>query len=129
MTLRSSLFAKIRADVLAVGRSERTAVRKGRLLSSASFSDFVRLTPEQNAKLGLSRKSRHYALKGRTDNQGNANDQCAPIRDEARQRAVRPHFLRGRPKQGGTAPFHMFPPTSASASPKLRLESSMSCTP
>jgi hypothetical protein len=64
MTDRRSLFAKIRADVLALGRSERTAVRKARLLSSASYSDFMRLTPEQNAKLSLSPKARHYALKG-----------------------------------------------------------------
>jgi hypothetical protein len=65
MTVRSSLFAKIRADALALGRSEQTATRKARLLSVASFSDFVRLTPEQNVKLGLSRKARHYVLKGR----------------------------------------------------------------
>jgi hypothetical protein len=64
MTVRRSLFAKIRADVLALGRSERTAIRKARLLSSAAYSDFMRLTPEQNAKLGLSLKARHYTLKG-----------------------------------------------------------------
>jgi hypothetical protein len=64
MTARSSLFAKIRDAAIALGRSEQTATRKARLLSSASFSDFVRLTPEQNVKLGLSRKARHYALKG-----------------------------------------------------------------
>ena len=64
MTARRSLFAKIRATALALGRSERTASRKARLLSSASFADFVRLTPEQNAKFGLSRKARHYALRG-----------------------------------------------------------------
>jgi hypothetical protein len=59
-----SLFAKVRDSALALGKSERTATRKARLLSSASFSDFVRLTPEQNAKLGLSPKARHYVLKG-----------------------------------------------------------------
>jgi hypothetical protein len=59
-----SLFAKLRDAVLALGKSERTATHKARLLSSASFSDFARLTPEQNAKLGLSRKSRRYVLKG-----------------------------------------------------------------
>jgi hypothetical protein len=64
MSARSSLFAKIRAAALALGRSERTASRKARLLSSASYSDFVRLTPEQNVKLGLSPKARHYILKG-----------------------------------------------------------------
>jgi hypothetical protein len=64
MSAKPSLVAKIRAAVLALGRSERTAARKARLLSSASFADFVRLTPEQNVKLGLSRKARHYALKG-----------------------------------------------------------------
>ncbi len=64
MTARRSLFAKIRADVLALGRSKRTAARKARLLSSTSYANFIRLTPEQNVKLGLSRKARHYALKG-----------------------------------------------------------------
>jgi hypothetical protein len=64
MSARSSLFAKIRTAALALGRSERTATRKARLLASASFSDFVRLTPEQNAKLGLSPKARHYVLRG-----------------------------------------------------------------
>jgi hypothetical protein len=64
MTVRGSLFVKIRAGVLALGRSKRTAVREARLLSSASYSDFVRLTPEQNAKLSLSPKARHYTLKG-----------------------------------------------------------------
>jgi hypothetical protein len=64
MSPRSSLSAKVRAAMLALGRSERSATRKGRLLSSASYSDFVRLTPEQNVKLGLSPKARHYALRG-----------------------------------------------------------------
>jgi hypothetical protein len=64
MSAKTSLLAKIRAAVLALRRSERTASRKARLLSSASYADFVRLTPEQNAKLGLSPKARHYALKG-----------------------------------------------------------------
>jgi hypothetical protein len=62
--IASSLFTKIRAALVASGRSERTASRKARLLSSASYLDFVRLTPEQNVKLGLSRGARHYALKG-----------------------------------------------------------------
>src|SRR5580692_9152604 len=64
MTARRSLFAKIRADVLALGRSERTAGHKARLLSSASYSDFIRLKPQQNVKLGHSLKARRYALKG-----------------------------------------------------------------
>src|ERR1700722_1834662 len=50
--------------MLSLDRSERTATRKARLLSSASFADFVRLTPKQNAKLSLSPKARHYTLKG-----------------------------------------------------------------
>ena len=50
--------------MFALGRSERTATRKARLLSSASYADFVRLSPGQNIKLGLSSKARHYALKG-----------------------------------------------------------------
>ena len=64
MSARSSLFAKIRATALALGRSERTATRKARLLESASYANFVRLSPEQNVKLGLSPKARHYILKG-----------------------------------------------------------------
>jgi hypothetical protein len=64
MSARKSLLAKIRAAVLALGRSERTAARKAHLLSSASYADFIRLTPQQNIKLGLSLKARHYALKG-----------------------------------------------------------------
>ena len=63
MSAKSSLFAKIRDAALALGRSERTAKRKARLLSSASFSEFTRLTPERNVKLGLSPKARHYVLK------------------------------------------------------------------
>ena len=58
-----SLFAKIRDAALALGQSGRTATRKAHLLESASFTDFKRLTPEQNVKLGLSRKPRHYVLK------------------------------------------------------------------
>jgi len=64
MSTKQSVFAKIRSAMLAHGRSEQSATRKGRLLSSASYSDFIRLTPEQNIKLGLSPKARHYALKG-----------------------------------------------------------------
>jgi hypothetical protein len=64
VSAKSSVFARIRAALLGRGLSERTASRKSRLLSSASYSDFVRLTPEQNVKLGLSPKARHYALKG-----------------------------------------------------------------
>jgi hypothetical protein len=59
-----SLFTKIRAAVLALGQSERTAARKARLLANASFADFVRLTPEQNVKAGYSPGARHYSLKG-----------------------------------------------------------------
>jgi hypothetical protein len=64
MTSKTSLFAKIRATALFLGRSEQSATRKARLLASASFADFIRLTPQQNAKLGLSLKARHYVLKG-----------------------------------------------------------------
>src|SRR5271165_2374094 len=63
MSAKSSLFDKLRATVLSLGRSERTATRKARLLSSASFSNYTRLTPEQNVKLGLSPKARHYVLR------------------------------------------------------------------
>jgi hypothetical protein len=58
-----SLFAKIRDAALALGQSKRTATRKARLVEGASFADFVRLTPEQNVKLGLSGKARHYVPK------------------------------------------------------------------
>ena len=64
MSAKFSLFAKIRAAGLALGHSERTASRKARLLSSASHTEFLRLTPKQNVKLGLSAKARHYALRG-----------------------------------------------------------------
>lgn len=63
MSARSSLFTKIRSAVLARGRSERTATRKARLLASTSYSEFRRLTPEQNVKQGRSPKARHYVLK------------------------------------------------------------------
>jgi hypothetical protein len=54
MTAKASLFTKIRDATLASGQSKRTATRKARLLETASFADFARLTPEQNVKLGLS---------------------------------------------------------------------------
>jgi hypothetical protein len=60
MTSKRSLFAKLRDAALSLGRSERTATRKARLLESASFSEFMRLTPEQNVKLGFSPKARRY---------------------------------------------------------------------
>jgi hypothetical protein len=60
MTSKTSIFAKIRAAALSLGQSERAATHKARLLASASFSDFTRLTPEQNVKLGFSRKARRY---------------------------------------------------------------------
>jgi hypothetical protein len=63
MSAKPSVFAKIRAALLALGQSERTATRKARLLETASFSDFKRLSPEQNVKLGLSLKARRYVLK------------------------------------------------------------------
>jgi hypothetical protein len=63
MTSRKSLIDRFRDAALALGRSGRTATRRARLLSNASYSDFVRLTPEQNVKLGLSPKARHYLLK------------------------------------------------------------------
>jgi hypothetical protein len=63
MTAKRSLFAKIRDAALALGQSGRTATQKARLLESASFADLKRLTPEQNVKLGLSPKARHYVLK------------------------------------------------------------------
>jgi hypothetical protein len=63
MSAKTSLFTKIRDAVLSLGQSERTAKGKAQLLSGASFSEFMRLTPEQNVKLGLSPKARHYVLK------------------------------------------------------------------
>jgi hypothetical protein len=63
MSAKPSVFAKIRAAVLAFGQSERTATRKAWLLETASFSDFKRLSPEQNVRLGLSPKARRYVLK------------------------------------------------------------------
>jgi hypothetical protein len=49
---------------MTLGRSGRTPSRKARLLATASYSNFVRLTPKQNVKLGFSPKARHYALRG-----------------------------------------------------------------
>ncbi len=62
MSAKTSLFSKIRDAVLSLGQSERTATRKARLLQNASSSIFVRLTPEQNVKLGYSPKARRYVL-------------------------------------------------------------------
>ena len=42
----------------------REMSRKAKLLQSASYAQFVRLTPEQNVKLGFTPKARHYVLKG-----------------------------------------------------------------
>jgi len=64
LTSKRSVFPKIREAVMTLDRAERTATRKARLLATASYSNFVRLTPGQNVKLGLSPKARHYALKG-----------------------------------------------------------------
>ena len=63
MTAKTSLFTKILATALASGLPKPTATRKARLLETASFADFVRLTPEQNVEQGFSRKARRYALK------------------------------------------------------------------
>jgi hypothetical protein len=62
MTVKTSLFTKIRDAALASGLSKPTATRKARLLESASFADFVRLRPEQNVKKGFSSKARRYVL-------------------------------------------------------------------
>ena len=84
-----SLFAKIRDAALALGRSERTATRKARRLEAASFADFIRLTPEQNVKLGLSPKARHYVLKDcEAHHESDADDQRAPVRNQTRARAL-----------------------------------------
>ena len=40
--------------------------RSAKKLATAPYSQFVRLTPEQNVKLGLSPTARHYSLKGAT---------------------------------------------------------------
>jgi nucleotidyltransferase/DNA polymerase involved in DNA repair len=63
MSAKSSLFNKFRDAALWVGQSEKTANRKARLLASASYREFRRLTPAQNVKLGRSPKARHYVLK------------------------------------------------------------------
>ena len=44
-------------------RSGRRMSKATRGILRASYADFVRLTPEQNVKLDLSRKARHYVLK------------------------------------------------------------------
>jgi hypothetical protein len=58
------LTSKIREAAMTLGRSGHTPSRKARLLATASYSNFVRLTPKQNVKLGFSPKARHYALRG-----------------------------------------------------------------
>jgi hypothetical protein len=63
MSAKSSLFNKLRDAALSIGQSERTAKRKARLLASASYREFRRLTPEENLKLGRSPKARHNVLK------------------------------------------------------------------
>jgi len=62
MSAASALFVKVRNAALALGQSERAATRKARLLSGAAHSEFKRLSPEQNVKLGFSPKSRHYVF-------------------------------------------------------------------
>jgi hypothetical protein len=120
MSASLSVLAKVRDAMLALGRSERAAVRKARLLSSASFSDFVRLTPQQNGKFGLSPKARHYVLKG-------ARITKATPTISARQfETKRASELFGlTPERATQARRHdaisYVQPTSVSASPKLRL--------
>jgi hypothetical protein len=84
----SSLFAKIRDALVAVGRSERTATRKARLLEAAPFANFVRLTPEQNVRLGLSPKARHYVLKDVKRLSKATPTISAPIRNQTCARAL-----------------------------------------
>ncbi len=55
---RKSLFTKVR------GSTGRAAARRVRGLQNAPSSDFVRLTPKQNVKLGFSPKARRYRLEG-----------------------------------------------------------------
>jgi hypothetical protein len=62
MSAKSSLFAKVRNAALSLGRSERTATRRARLLAQASYSEFRRLTPEQNVKIGLSSDAAAWLL-------------------------------------------------------------------
>ena len=64
MTSQSSLFTRIRNAALALGRSERAGVSQGASSVKRIVTDFIRLTPEQNVKVGLSPKARHYALRG-----------------------------------------------------------------
>jgi DNA primase len=63
MSAKPSLFDKLRHAVLSLGLSERTANRKARLLASASYREFRRLTPKENVKLRLPPKARHYVAK------------------------------------------------------------------
>ena len=103
MTSKPSLFTKMRDALVAVGRSERTATRKARRLEAAPFADFVRLTPEQNVKLGLSREGAPLRPEGRqARDQGDAYDKRPPVRDEKGARAVRPHTRAG---DGSASPW------------------------
>ena len=119
MSANSSLFAKIRHALVSVGRSERTATRKARLLESASFADFVRLTPEQNVKLGLSRKARHYVLKDvKRVTKATPTISARQFETKKRARAVRPNARAGDGSASPRAQFATCPPTNASASPR-----------
>ena len=115
-----SLFTKTRAAALALGRSERTATRKAQPLASAPFAEFRRLTPEQNVKLGLSPKARHYVLK--TAKRVTKATPTISARQFETKRARELYKL--TPKQASEARRHgaipTSPPISASASPKRR---------
>jgi hypothetical protein len=120
MTSKRSLFAKIRKAALLLGQSERTASRKPRLLASASFADFVRLTPEQNVRAGHSRKARRYAPMD-TKRITQALRPSARVSSRPNARASYSVLRRRRRrKRAARAQFATLPPTNESASPRRR---------
>ena len=95
MTSKTSLFTKIRATALALGRSEQTATRKARLLASASYLGLCSADPKTKRQARTFAQSSPLRPQGRAHNKIDPDDQRAPVRDEAGQRAVRPHSGEG----------------------------------
>ena len=62
MSAKSSLYAKVRDAALSLGRSDRNATRKARLLESASFSNSRGSRLNRTSSSASRRKVRHYVL-------------------------------------------------------------------
>ena len=95
MTSNTSLFTKIRATALALGRSERTATRKARLLAERVLLRFRSADARTKRQARPLAESSPLRPQRRTHNESDADHQRAPVRDQAGQRAVRPHAGEG----------------------------------